>query len=134
MSLQVFPKGSPLLHSVNQALLKISETGTLRNLENNMLATQQCKDITDPDVETTSLSPASFIVLFILTGGTSTTVLLIYIIFANYECPGQRTVWSLMMDVIKSWRSQKRLFSRRVHNVAENPLNSSNISNFPALA
>ncbi|KAG4390136.1 hypothetical protein AAZX31_06G217800 [Glycine max] len=130
----VFPKGSPLLHSVNQALLNISENGTLRNLENNMLASEECEDITDPNVETTSLSPASFMVLFILTGGTSTIVLLIYIFSVNHIYPGQRTMWSLMMAVIQSWRSQKRLFSRRVHNVAESPLNSSNISNLPALA
>ncbi|XP_029124982.1 glutamate receptor 2.8 [Cajanus cajan] len=127
----VFPKGSPLLHGVNQALLDISEIGTLRNLENNMLASEECKDIIEPGEDTTSLSPTSFMVLFILTGGTSTTALLIYIFPMNYLCPGQRATWSLMMAVIKSWRFQKALFPRRVHNVAES---SSNISNLPDLA
>ncbi|KAL5147151.1 Glutamate receptor 2.7 [Glycine soja] len=115
----VFPRGSPLLPGVNQALLNISESGTLRDLENSMLASEKCKDIIDPGAETTSLSPASFMVLFILTGGTSTTALLIYIFSESYLWPGQRTMWSLMMAVIKHWRSQKRLFSRRVHNVAK---------------
>uniref|UniRef100_A0A0R0JSN9 Ionotropic glutamate receptor C-terminal domain-containing protein n=1 Tax=Glycine max TaxID=3847 RepID=A0A0R0JSN9_SOYBN len=103
----VFPRGSPLLPGVNQALLNISESGTLRDLENSMLASEKCKDIIDPGAETTSLSPASFMVLFILTGGTSTTALLIYIFSESYLWPGQRTMWSLMMAVIKHWRSQK---------------------------
>ncbi|KAJ1442429.1 Solute-binding protein family 3/N-terminal domain of MltF [Sesbania bispinosa] len=127
LSMQVFPKGSPLLDDVNEVLLNISESGTLRDLENSMLASEECKD-TEPGSETTSLSPCSFLVLFILTVGTSTTALLIYIFHVNYLCHGHRTVWSLMMAVIKSWGSQKRLFSRRVHNFAEYPLNSPNIS------
>ncbi|XP_027355312.1 glutamate receptor 2.8-like [Abrus precatorius] len=101
----VFPKGSPLIHGVNQALLNISENGTLRDLENSMLASEECKDV-DPGAETTSLSPGSFM----------------------------RTMWSLMTAVIKRWRSRKRLLSGRIHNVAENPLNSSNISNMQILA
>lgn len=134
--LQVFPKGCPLLHDVNKALLTISEDGTLRDLENSMLASEECKDnIDDPaGAETTSLSPGSFLVLFILTGGTSTTALVIYIFPVNYLCHGRRTMWSLMMAVIKRWGSQNRLLTR-VHNVAaENPSNSPNVSNLPTLA
>ncbi|KAG5046864.1 hypothetical protein JHK82_016232 [Glycine max] len=97
----VFPRGSPLLHSVNQALLNISESGTLRDLENRMLASEKCIDIIDPDAKYTSLSPTSFMVPFFLTGGTSTIALLIYIFSANYLCHGQRTMWGLMMAVIK---------------------------------
>ncbi|XP_020224233.1 glutamate receptor 2.8 [Cajanus cajan] len=130
----VFPKGSPLLHSVNRAMLNISENGTIRDLENSMLASEECKDIIDTYGETTSVSPASFMVLFILTGGTSTIALLSYIFSVNCLCSEQRTIWSLMMAVMKRWRSRKRLFSRKVYNVAESPLNSSNIFNLPALA
>ncbi|KAL2326768.1 hypothetical protein Fmac_020195 [Flemingia macrophylla] len=130
---RVFPRESPLLPSVNQALLNISENGNLRDLENFMLAAEECEDKIDADGETTSISPGSFLVLFILTGGTSTIALLIYIFSVNYLCSGQRTMWSLMMAVIKRWRSQKRLFSRKVHNVAESSLNSSNMFNLPTL-
>ncbi|KAK7313100.1 hypothetical protein VNO77_37511 [Canavalia gladiata] len=129
----VFPKGSPLLHGVSQALLNLSESGILRNLENSMFASEKCKD-KGPGAETTSLGPGSFMVLLILTGGTSTTALLIYMFPVNYLCLGQRRMWSLMMAAVKRWGSQKRLFSRRVHNIAESPLNSSNISNLPTLA
>ncbi|KAG5032656.1 hypothetical protein JHK85_016638 [Glycine max] len=66
MSLLVFPRGSPLLPSANQALLNISESGTLCDLENSMLASDKCKHIIDPGAETTSLSPASFMLLFII--------------------------------------------------------------------
>ncbi|KAJ1442428.1 Solute-binding protein family 3/N-terminal domain of MltF [Sesbania bispinosa] len=130
----VFPKGSPLLDDVNKALLNISESGILRNLENSVLESEECKDIVDPGKETSSLSPGSFMVLFILTGGTSTTALLIYIFPVNYLCHGHRTVWCLMMAVIKRWRSQKRLFLRRAQIVAEYPLNSPNNSNLTTLA
>ncbi|KAG5046861.1 hypothetical protein JHK86_016267 [Glycine max] len=58
--------GSPLLPSANQALLNISESGTLCDLENSMLASDKCKHIIDPGAETTSLSPASFMLLFII--------------------------------------------------------------------
>ncbi|KAK7257182.1 hypothetical protein RIF29_30965 [Crotalaria pallida] len=126
----VFPIGSPLLHSVNQALLNISESGTLRDLERDMLGSEECKD-SKTDIETSSLGPSSFMVLFILTAGTSTTALLVYIFPMNCLCHGQRTIWRLMMAVLKHWGSQKTRFSRRVHNVAESPSNYPNISNLP---
>uniref|UniRef100_A0A2N9HDV6 Ionotropic glutamate receptor C-terminal domain-containing protein n=1 Tax=Fagus sylvatica TaxID=28930 RepID=A0A2N9HDV6_FAGSY len=62
-----FPRGSPLLPSITEALLKVSESGRLRELENNMIASAKCQDV-ETDKETPSLSPNSFLVLFIMSG------------------------------------------------------------------
>ncbi|RVW42972.1 Glutamate receptor 2.7 [Vitis vinifera] len=72
----VFPRGSPLLHDVSEALLNVSESGKLRELENSMLSSEKCEDAETEDDETSRLSPSSFWVLFIITGGTSTFSLL----------------------------------------------------------
>ena len=79
-----------MVHSVNKALLQVSENGKLRDLEDTMLASEECKD-TELDGKTTSLSPGSFWVLFILTAGTSTIALLAYI-----------------FPMINSWSGQKK--------------------------
>ncbi|KAJ1423136.1 Receptor, ligand binding region [Sesbania bispinosa] len=55
---KAFPKGSPILPSVNKVLLDLFETGKVRELESKMLASEQCEDI-EPDGETSSLSPNS---------------------------------------------------------------------------
>ncbi|KAJ7948714.1 Glutamate receptor [Quillaja saponaria] len=113
-----FPKGSPLLPSTTEALLKVSEDGTLRYLENKMIASEKCQDI-EVDDQNPSLSPSSFWVLFIFTGSTSTIALLVYISCTNNLLHGQKTMWKLLIAVIKHWGAQSRRFSRRVSNVAE---------------
>ncbi|KAI4333612.1 hypothetical protein L6164_018396 [Bauhinia variegata] len=126
-----FPKGSPLLPSVNRALLEVFESGKLREIENKMLAAEKCEEAAT-DGESTSLSPQSFWALFILTGGTSTFALLIYIIRMSDSDQGKRTMWRLMMVMIQQWGAHKRRFSRRVSDVVEHDhLNSPNTSAFP---
>ncbi|KAI4333608.1 hypothetical protein L6164_018392 [Bauhinia variegata] len=126
-----FPKGSPLLPSVNRALLEVFESGKLREIENKMLAAEKCEEAAT-DGESTSLSPQSFWALFILTGGTSTFALLIYIIRMSDSDHGKRTMWRLMMVMIQQWGAHKRRFSRRVSDVVEHDhLNSPNTSAFP---
>ena len=77
---QAFPRGSPLLASINKALLQVSENGTLLKLEKIMLESEKCTDIeTDNESGPPSLTLTSFWVLFTLTIGTSTIALVIYI-------------------------------------------------------
>ncbi|XAR56500.1 hypothetical protein NMG60_11037017, partial [Bertholletia excelsa] len=71
----VFQKGSPLLSDVNVALLEVMDTGTLRRLEDESITTESCIDVESSDVDSLSLNPGSFWVLFMLTGGTSTIAL-----------------------------------------------------------
>jgi hypothetical protein len=111
-SLQAFPRGSPLLASINEALLKVSENGTLVQLENNFIgALQKCQD---KEEENPSLSPNGFRALFIITVGTSTIALVIYIFCIASSFSGLTT---LMFIIIKHWCYQSKRFSRRVSNV-----------------
>ena len=75
MYVQAFSKGSPIfLASVNEALLKVCESGKLIDLEKSKLASEKFKEMEDGDDETTpSLKPNSFFLLFTITGATSTT-------------------------------------------------------------
>jgi hypothetical protein len=111
---QVFPRGSPLLPDVTKALLNVSETGRLRDLENRMIASEKCSNGESVD-EMSSLSPSSFWVLFSFSGGTSTIALLVYVVC--HKKFGQKTVWRLVLVVMRHWWHQKKTFSRRVSDV-----------------
>ncbi|KAG4960756.1 hypothetical protein JHK87_037389 [Glycine soja] len=118
-----FPRGSPFLPSVNKALLDLFETGRVRELENKMLASEQCED-TELDGEAGSLSPNSFWVLFILTTGTSTIALLVYVFRRSYANHEERTIWRLPMMIIEQCGHAKRRISRKVSDVTESPMTS----------
>ncbi|KAF9666596.1 hypothetical protein SADUNF_Sadunf16G0245200 [Salix dunnii] len=110
-----FPRGSPLLSSINEALLKVSENGTLVELENKFIRLdKQCQD-KDDDIH--SLSPNGFRALFIITGGTSTIALVIYIFCIANSFSGFTIIRGLMFTVIKHWCYQSKRFTRRVSNV-----------------
>ena len=121
---QAFPRGSPLLSSITEALLKVSESGQLHELENKMITSAKCEDV-EPD-KTPSLSPNSFLVLFILSGGTSTIALLVYILRVDKSILRHKIMWRVMRTIMGHWGSQKRRFSRRVGDVDENASNSPN--------
>lgn len=108
-----FPTGSPLLRDFNKALLKVSETGKYRKLEESMIASEKCEDSNAKD-ESSSLSPNSFFLLFSLSGGVSTMALTLYIINAHKSCLQHNAIWRLMLAVIKGWRNHSKGFSRRV--------------------
>lgn len=121
-----FPKGSLLLPDMDEALLNVFETGVLKNLEDILLASEKCVE-TQSDNETASLSPQSFFVLFIFTGGTSTLALVVYYFHTEWKVEDSMTdhegVWMLMLMVVKKWREKGRKFSRKVRPV-ECPRNS----------
>ncbi|KAF6175249.1 hypothetical protein GIB67_030467 [Kingdonia uniflora] len=74
----VFPKGSPLLSDISEAILKVSEKGELLELENALTSPYKCSD-SDSDSDSGSLSPSSFWALFTITGGISTITLIVYL-------------------------------------------------------
>ncbi|CAN6690969.1 unnamed protein product [Malus baccata var. baccata] len=114
----VFPKGSMLLPSVTEAMLKVTERGDLRTLENNMLASLKCLDA-ETDGANPSLSPNSFWVLFVLTGGTSTIALVVYIFNIRKSILVYKINWKLILDVMKRWGNPNRRFSRRDSDINE---------------
>ncbi|KAJ7981796.1 Glutamate receptor [Quillaja saponaria] len=112
-----FPRTSPLVYDVNKALLNVSESGQLLRLEDSMIAAEKCVDMDSVD-DISSLSPSSFSVLLLLTGGTSSFALLVYILCRTWKfqetCLGHKTIWALMLAVLKFWGHQRKPLSRRV--------------------
>ncbi|KAF9666601.1 hypothetical protein SADUNF_Sadunf16G0245700 [Salix dunnii] len=104
-----FPRGSPLLASVNEALLKISENGTLRDLEKTWITPNKCPEIQN---ESSSLGPNGFLVLFYITGGTTTTAFVIYVCRTNFSRDGK--IWRTISAVPKRWCSLRTPFTTRV--------------------
>ena len=116
---QALPRGSPLLPSIDEALLKVSENGTLLELENRLIKPGNCPDVED---ENHSLSPSSFGTLFIITTGTSTISLAIYIFSRANSMLGYTTTWRLMLAAMRFWVCQRQI-TRRSSN-AENSVNN----------
>ncbi|KAL2523539.1 Glutamate receptor 2.7 [Abeliophyllum distichum] len=127
-----FPKGSPLLPDIDKALLNVLETGVVKNLEDDLIASQKCIDI-DSVNEFVRLCPQSFFGLFIITGSTSTVALGIYYFCSKSETensmPEPKGIWMLIIMVLKILRYQRKRFVRKVSD-AESPRNSANTSHF----
>ncbi|XP_022848459.1 glutamate receptor 2.8-like [Olea europaea var. sylvestris] len=117
-----FPKGSPLLPDIDEALLNVRENGVLKDLEQSLIASEKCVDI-QSDNETASLSPQNFFVLFIITGATSSTSLLIYYFRAkgrNENFMAQyKGIWITIMMVLNKLGYHRNRLSRKVSDVAD---------------
>ncbi|CAI0410861.1 unnamed protein product [Linum tenue] len=93
--LQAFAKGSPWLPYVTEALVKVTESGQLRDLEIDMIASQKCVGndelLGDSSSEAgygssnPSLGADSFWMLFVFTAGTSTLALLMFMYWSEDE-------------------------------------------------
>ncbi|KAJ6301736.1 hypothetical protein OIU77_015950 [Salix suchowensis] len=114
-----FPRGSPLLASVNEALLKISENGTVQALEKTWITPEKCPEIQS---ESSSLGPNGFLVLFYITGGTTTAAFVIYVCRTNLS--RDRKIWRTISAVPKRWCSLRTPFTTRVAS-AEIPTHTS---------
>ncbi|KAF8391286.1 hypothetical protein HHK36_023588 [Tetracentron sinense] len=73
-----FPKGSSMVPDISEAILKVSESGRLRELENKMIFSSKCSNVSSYD-DQGSLSLQSFGVLFVFTGGISTIALALFV-------------------------------------------------------
>ncbi|CAK7350080.1 unnamed protein product [Dovyalis caffra] len=113
-----FPRGSPLLPSVDEALLNVCENGTLQELESRLIERENCSDVED---ENPSLSPKSFGTLFSITTGTSTISLFIYIFYRVNMVLGYIATWRLKLAAMRHWFCEKQ-FIRRLSN-AESSVN-----------
>ncbi|KAA8523966.1 hypothetical protein F0562_010603 [Nyssa sinensis] len=124
-----FPKGSPIVSDINEALLNVFESGKLMELENSLAASEKCVDV-ESDHENISLSPSSFLVLFIFSGVTSTAALAIYVIRGMWKLDNSmsqhKSIWMLILLVMERWRHLKKHMSGKVSNVESlrNPPNS----------
>ncbi|XP_059291072.1 glutamate receptor 2.9-like [Lycium ferocissimum] len=75
----VFQKGSPLARDVSEAILTLTQDGTLKRLEEHWFALSRNCDNVDPADETESLTLGSFWGLYLVSGATSTVCLLFYV-------------------------------------------------------
>ncbi|KAD2394451.1 hypothetical protein E3N88_41428 [Mikania micrantha] len=113
----VLPKGSPLVSDFTKALLNVSESGTLRDIEKKMLGSEQCVDQdTIPD-EFGSLGLSSFWSLFILTGGTSTIALATYVIISLRKYYLQMEHTTIISDIRKYIMYRKKKLSRKISDI-----------------
>ncbi|KAJ9538518.1 hypothetical protein OSB04_031251 [Centaurea solstitialis] len=82
MYIQAFPRKFSWLSDANKALMNVSESGKLKELEDAFLVSEKCLDDKSFPNEDESLSPRSFWILFELTFGASTLALAMYIIIS----------------------------------------------------
>ncbi|KAJ8549505.1 hypothetical protein K7X08_033212 [Anisodus acutangulus] len=75
----VFQKGSPLARDVSEAILTLTQDGTLNYLEERWFGLSRNCDNVDPADETESLTLGSFWGLYLVSGATSTVCLLFYV-------------------------------------------------------
>lgn len=102
--------------------MNISESGDLKKLEDKYLISEKCVDEDSSPNEDDSLSPRSFWVVFLLTGGTSTTALAIYIIVIiinKFKKPDEEHTgfFDLLSAFIKDWQLRMRRSSSIAVNV-----------------
>lgn len=100
----MFPKGSSILEEVNKALLNMTESGKLGDLEKELIGADECVDVEKKDE--TSLGPKSFSVLFGLTGAISTISLTVFVVAGNYK--------ATVVDLFRQWSLDMR--TRRIGN------------------
>ncbi|GKC19516.1 glutamate receptor 2.7-like protein [Tanacetum coccineum] len=115
----VLPKGSPMLADFTKALLNVSESGTLREIEKKMLGSEQCVDQDSAHDEYESLGLSSFWLLFVLTGGTSTISLAIYFIISlrNHCQIEWRYFITIISEFKKNYLHRRKQLSRKVSDV-----------------
>ncbi|KAK3036297.1 hypothetical protein RJ639_031269, partial [Escallonia herrerae] len=114
-----FSKGFPRLDDINAALLNVSESGKLRELEKEYIVSEKCVDSELSTIENDSLGLQNFWVLFVLTGGTSTASLAIYVVLGlrkrcNSMLDEHKSVCTFILAAVTNLWRQRRRFSSRV--------------------
>jgi len=109
---QVFPKGSPLAADFSQIILKLSEDGTLKQLEDKWFALSLTSCPMTPNGENTdNLTLDSFWALFTFTGATTTIIFLLFKArllpdYSHRTC--QKLGVPLREKCVKVWNSKLR--------------------------
>ncbi|KAI7750408.1 hypothetical protein M8C21_013425 [Ambrosia artemisiifolia] len=116
-----FPRRFSWLSEANKALMNISERGKIKEYEDAYLISEKCVDDESSHDENGTLNLHSFWVLFVLTGGTSTVSLVIYIITTFREFKKINPERANLFEFIKD--HMRRSSSVVVH--AETPTHSS---------
>ncbi|KAH7568901.1 hypothetical protein JRO89_XS06G0070000 [Xanthoceras sorbifolium] len=116
----VFQKGSPLTADFSEAILKLSETGVLKSLEERWFAPSPECLANATNKETESLSLSSFWGLYLISGATSTICSMIFLfrLLRNYKhdrpdasqsniAPSKRIIWSEVVRLARyTWNRE----------------------------
>ncbi|KAI4306413.1 hypothetical protein L6164_029692 [Bauhinia variegata] len=119
----MFQKGSPVTKDVSKAILRLAEQGELKKLEEKWLnPSQQCSTSSTSD----SLKLASFWLLYIISGATSTICFLLSVFRSlktgqqrqneaqeGNETPNEESFWKRVSDLAK------QVYSRKLNNTSE---------------
>ncbi|KAK1416733.1 hypothetical protein QVD17_25849 [Tagetes erecta] len=123
-----FPRRYSWLSEANKALMNISESGKLKEFEDAYLTSEKCVDDEPSPNEDESLSLRSFSILFELTGGTSTLVLVIYIITSFIEFKESNPELKNFLKLMSSFIKDQMRRSSIVVVPAESPPQPSDVS------
>ncbi|PWA38284.1 Extracellular ligand-binding receptor [Artemisia annua] len=119
-----FPRNFAYMSEANKAIMNVTESGKLKEFEDEYIMSEKCIDNESFPNEDESLSPQSFSVLFGLTGGTSTIAFILYIIisFRRFKTcnPELTSFFKLISAFIKDQQRQMRQASNVVAH-AESP-------------
>ncbi|XP_050368066.1 glutamate receptor 2.8-like [Argentina anserina] len=104
----VFPKGSPLIPDVSQAILRLTEEETITKLEDKWIRKENnCKDPGTEKLHSSSLGLESFWILFLIAGIASILALLI---FAASFLHKHKQVLMSSDSIDSKWKRTKTIF------------------------
>ncbi|KAK1371879.1 Glutamate receptor [Heracleum sosnowskyi] len=108
-----FKKDFPMLPYINRAIMSITENGTLKDLEDQYINNEECKDLDSAPNDDGSIGLNSFSVLFGITGGISTIALAMYILkYCLFPKPDDASL--VKANFIRRWLHHGRQLSSRV--------------------
>ncbi|KAK1371881.1 Glutamate receptor [Heracleum sosnowskyi] len=117
-----FEKGFPMLPAINRAIMNITESGKLLELEDKYINSEKCVDADSISNEDASIGLDSFSILFGITGCTSTVALAMFVI--RHFLHSKTEHGNLFkIKFIKRWPHYGKQSSARVTNV-DSPRNS----------
>lgn len=126
--MQAFPKGSPLIPDISEAILQVYERGNISKLKSDLISSYNCANSASVNDEHQSLSFWSFLGLFAITGGATSVAFIIFIF--RWLRPWLHSIVSPVMTavresargigsaVMKSYKYVKHRFFKK--NVAAN--------------
>ena len=104
-SMQVFQKGSLIVKDFSEAILRLSEDGTLTNLEDNWLTPSRGCSTDQTSSDTYPLSMQSFWGLYLISAAISTICFLLSLIWLlkNYQHPQEAKEDNATPSPIRVW-------------------------------
>ncbi|KAL8189245.1 hypothetical protein R6Q57_028811 [Mikania cordata] len=123
-----FPRKFSWLSEANKALMNVSESGKLKELEDTYIISEKCVDNESFPNENESLSHRSFSILLELTAGTSTLAFAIYIFISFREFKESNPELNSVFKLIPAFINDQMRRSSGVVVPVESPTHPSNVS------